>query len=653
MKKLIIFVLIYLPFMAIAQEVELHEMQTGYFVPLGEEVPTDFSYRLSRKSGSGSFEVIGEFSAPATKNEYTQQLQVFHNQHPLLMLPIESQIDRIWEIASAPQNNERLPILSPVIENLALGRAFSDTTVSVGQTYQYKIEKISGGQIVSTNLTVERAYFRPREVILPDAEYFKHTLFEGKVVMQWLLFDKNGLTGVEVYRQDNLRGGFNRIDIPVGFRQNLDSTFIHITDTTANQFEVYEYKLRPYDFFGNPGAFTQVAKISNFTTHDFPKLETFSAVALDNRQVKIQWQMEYKPFIRSIKILRSMSFDDGFEEITEVSPSDSAFVDVLPISMENYYYRLRVNGPDEIGVTSSSTFVLYESDLVPDPPAQVAARTMDRGVHLKWEDRQRNIHGYYVYRQFRDEGFVQISEPVLRDSIGIYQFVDSTQNLRGDRFYDYAIKSISDSYVLSPFSDTLTARPGITVAIASPRNLRGRKADGKVHLFWEDQSIVDNNLIGYKLFRKKSFDEEFKVLHDSLLSTQTNHFTDTLIEKGYAYDYAVKSYNYFGGQSEFSDTIQFAFYLPLPSPPAGVKAQKTSEGIRILWGKVFLNDLKGFSVYKYLPDQEPLLVAELLGDEQHFVDDQVQKGQLYFYYVTSKNEQEIEGRASEVVSVRY
>ena len=653
MKQIIIFVLAFLPAVIQAQEYPPQETQNGYFILLGEEVPYDFAYRISRKEGDEDFEIVDEIRIPNSRAAYEQKLKESHALFPLLPMPIELQINRVWEIANNPQNDELLHVVHPVIENLALGRAVSDTAVQVGRVYQYKIDKVVAGEVISSRLTDKKTYFQPREVILPKATYLKHTLFGNDIISQWLLIGNVGLAGFEVFRRDNLRGDFRKISISTKFRQNMDSTFVHVKDTTANQFEVYEYKLLPFDHYGNPGTFTSIAKIGNFTKHDFPVLEKFKAIALDNRQVKIQWQMEYKPFIRSIKILRSMSFDTDFVEIAEVSPSDSSFVDVLPISMENYYYRLRINGPDEVDVTSSSIFILYESDLVPEPPTRVGARANEGGVDLIWEDRKRNIFGYYVYRRYGNDGFAQISDPVLRDSTGIYHFTDSAQNLRGDRFYDYAIKSISDSYVLSPFSDTVTTRPGIAVSIASPRNLRGRKADSKVHLFWDDLSAVDGNLMGYKVYRKKSFEEDFQVLNDSLLNARTNHFTDSLIEQGYSYDYAVRAYNYFGGQSAFSDSIKFDFYLPMPSPPAGVKAQKTSEGIRIVWGKTLVGELNGYNLYKYTPDQEPQLLTQLSSDQDHFLDDKVTRGQLYFYYVTSKNDQQIEGRPSKVVSLRY
>ena len=92
--------------------------------------------------GDEDFEIVDEIRIPNSRAAYEQELRVSHAQFPLLLMPIESQIDRVWEIANAPKNNEPIPIVHSVIENLALGRAITDTAVQIGKMYQYKIDKV-------------------------------------------------------------------------------------------------------------------------------------------------------------------------------------------------------------------------------------------------------------------------------------------------------------------------------------------------------------------------------------------------------------------------------------------------------------------------------------------------------------------------------
>ena len=394
MKKLILSMLLFWAAFGYAQDLKMFETPNGYFVTLGKDLPRDFSYRISRRQGDQSFLLMGEAKAPSSKEEYRQRVYRLQKEFPKLPKPNENQIQRIWEHISKSGSADRMYVISYAIENLGAGLAWHDTTAESGKPYQYKIEKVINGQVMSTQLTQAKVYLPPSDVDLPGAVYFKHDLYTGNINVRWLLLRKNAIAGFDVFRQDNLRGGYRQLSIPVGYAQNLDSTFIHVNDTLANKFEVYEYKLRPFDQFGNPGAFTEVTKIANFTHHDFPTLRSFKAVALKDRQIKLQWSMDFKPFIRSIKVLRSMSFDSAFVEIGEVSPGDSTYIDVLASSMENYYYRLKLNGPEDVSISTSSTFILYESDLQPDRPTGLAARTAEGGVELRWGDHQRNVFGY-------------------------------------------------------------------------------------------------------------------------------------------------------------------------------------------------------------------------------------------------------------------
>lgn len=645
-------VLIFVAIPALAQKDQLRQSPKGIFIMAGSEAPYDFTYQLSRKDArERSFTPVARGKIPAGKEEYRSRIRHFQKIFPRLPSPNENQIDRIWTLIDAKKNQESLFILHPVIERLSLGLALLDSNAVKGKKYSYRMEKIRDNEVIASINLGEIVFDPPGEVPLPQARFHKHKFINDKLSLQWIFLEKGALGGFEIYRRDNLKGDFHPVKIPIGYAHNLDTTFVFVNDTVAKRYEVYEYRLRPYDLLGNPGAFTPIAKVNTFTAADFPFLRKFKAVALANREIKLSWTIDFKPFIRNIQVTRSLSFDSGFVAIAEVSPRDSTYTDVLPRSMENYYYRLMIHGPDGIALPTSSTFVLYESNLRPEAPQNVAIRAVEGGAKLSWEDLQRNVFGYYIFRREKNEGFIQISEPVIVNPKGQYHYVDTTLSLRGDRMYDYAVKTISDSYVLSQFSDTVTVRPDIEVPIGAPRNFRGREADDKVYLFWDD--LVDRNLMGYKVFRKKTFETEFNMLHDSLLTAGTNHFTDSSMEKGYAYDYAVKAYSFFGSESNFSNALQFKFYLNLPTPPPGVKAHKVREGIRIVWGDVLTDDLESFNLYRYSTGSKPTRITTVSANRHDFLDPDVEHGQLYFYYVTSSNKQEIEGRPSEAVSVRY
>jgi hypothetical protein len=102
-----------------------------------------------------------------------------------------------------------------------------------------------------------------------------------------------------------------------------------------------------------------------------------------------------------------------------------------------------------------------------------------------------------------------------------------------------------------------------------------------------------------------------------------------------------------------SNQVQVAFYLATPIPPNGIKAQSSGDAILVSWGDVLLPDLNAFLIYKYKPGEKPERIGTVSSDKHHFMDEEVTKGELYFYYVTSQNSAEIEGQPSAAVAARY
>jgi fibronectin type 3 domain-containing protein len=434
---------------------------------------------------------------------------------------------------------------------------------------------------------------------------------------------------------------------------NVDTTFVVVQDTLVSKHEVYEYRIRPYDWLGNTGEMTEPVRTNTFTSHDFPYLRRFTTRPLEDRKVELKWVIENRPFLRSIKIMRSMEFDSAFIEVAEVSPFDSAYVDVLPVSMENYYYRLILNGPDEVSIPTSATSGMYQSKEAPAAPDDIIARTIKGGVALFWSDRQNNVFGYKVYRGSDAGDFQLVGETVPFTASRKFHYQDTSSVLQGHQTYAYAIKTISDSYVESPFSDTVFARPDIPINLLTPVKLKARKMGNNVLLVWEDLTVRDSNVAGYRVHRKTSNEPDFKPLTDEILPSYTNHFTDTAIEKGYIYQYIVKACSRYGDESKSSAVVEAAFYIPLPAPPHAVTAYAVRDGVQLSWDEVMDKSLANYVIYKQHPGSEMTRLGEVPRDRNHFTDSTAVKGELSFYYVASKNESEVEGPKSEAITVRY
>lgn len=657
MNKLIVNLLaiVILPWEAQAQGESnfAHSSPQGIYLYLGNEFPDDFAYRISRKTSArnSEYEEVTVVRQPTSQAQLTENILTYNGLIPNLPLLSTDDSYRLWDHTLRYDDIDSLLVANGAVTYLSLGVAYLDTAAQQGESYQYLVEKVRGGQAFSSQETEPVTYGTIPD--FPPVDFFNHHYDSDlSLQMQWLLFERSTVSGFNIYRRDNLQGGFSQLSIPMMATMNVDSTFIIFQDSTVDRFQVYEYYLRPYDHFGNLGEPTDTVKRSSFSDYDFPYLQSFDAVGLENRQMRISWRLdEQKPFIRSIQVMRSMVFDSGFVQIAEVPPTDTVFIDHVPVAMENYYYRLILNGPDEVSIPTMATAGLYEESEQPEPPTNISVEPTETGANLRWEDLQNNVYGFYVYRMqgFSNE-LEQISSLIHPDTSRQYIYADTSTVLRGNQHYSYAVKTENDGYLLSNFSDTVSVRPNIPTEVSTPTGLRTRKDGKSVYLFWNDLQNVQTDVMGYRVYRQSNRQDSLQLLVE--FPATANHFRDTTTEEGYAYRYAIQALDFFGAESSLSRPAQVDLYLNLPVPPSGIKAHSTGDGIRISWGEVRQPRLRQYHLYRYVPGENPLQIAEIPQGQFGYTDQTTQSGKLYFYYLTSVNNAQMEGSSSESVSVR-
>jgi hypothetical protein len=425
-------------------------------------------------------------------------------------------------------------------------------------------------------------------------------------------------------------------------------------DSTIEKHQYYSYFLIPVDYVGNTGIPGDTASVHAFFEGDTPYLKKFKVYNTGkNRQLKVTWDFEQKPFIRSLIIERSREFDRDYKKIVEVSPFDTSYLDYVETAHENYYYRLIWMGPDSMSIPSVVASGIYIGEEVPEPPDDVVGYPVEEGVLLNWEDDQRGALGYFVFRSSRSvDSLIQISDQIPFDSSRKFQYLDSSSLIFGDQFYQYSIKTVNDNYLLSGFSDTIVIRPGKKTIVRTPFGLKGRKHELSVYLSWQDQSLVDRNLLGYKLFRRRSDQQSYQPIHEDLLSAKTNHFQDKDIEKGKGYVYKLKAYDMFGSESGYSDSLFVIFPLAKPLPPPAIQALNANEGITIRWGEVAQSNLAGYNIYRYSEGKSPEKIKQLKNTFSNYTDPDTEVGERYFYFMRCVNVQGIEGPPSNTIVVK-
>lgn len=170
-------------------------------------------------------------------------------------------------------------------------------------------------------------------------------------------------------------------------------------------------------------------------------------------------------------------------------------------------------------------------------------------------------------------------------------------------------------------------------------------------MFAEDPTIS-----GYQVFRKyvsNNSKAEFKPVIDSILSPKQNNFVDVSSKEFGNYEYAVKVYDIFGKESDLCSSISINILSEAVLVPSGITAISIDEGIKISWQISSLNKIKEFVLYRYMRGEESKNIATITSNKPlEFIDASAKIDNLYFYFLKSVSELNMESDPSEEVGIR-
>jgi fibronectin type 3 domain-containing protein len=580
---------------------------------------------------------------------FISNIEKYENLLPYLPPISPDARDSLWNVSQ--DISKSLTYLPNVtLYYLSMGLAYLDEDVEPGETYTYAISYMKDGQRTERE-SDPIIYGESAE--LPIASY-ESSHYEGQSVKtMWSCPMVPTLHSFKAFRQDNDRGDFIDVHGPMIYTKSGNDTLtITCYDTSAVEHYSYKYILKAVDLFSNLGPSSDTITLNSFYSSDLPYLKRFKVENTGaNRQLKVRWEFESKPYLRGIVIERSREFDRDYRRIAEVAATDTVYYDYVDEAHENYYYRLRWIGPDSVSAPTVVAAGHYIGTEVADSIGDLTATTVENGVLLEWTDYQPFVLGYMIYRrQVGQDSFIQVAPQHPFDSIGEQAFIDTSEELSGNMFYEYYVSVINDNYLISKPSDTVRSRPGIKRVLRSPSGLRARKHEGTVHLLWDDMQQFEPDLYKYEVYRMRLGEDSLSILEASL-NAESNHFKDENITRGSAYGYAVKVFDRYGNTSELSDTLFVAFPFQRPIPPSGIKAFVTDNAVEIRWDEFNNQPDVQYKVYRSTNGNTPLEIATVGYTFDRYQDSDAQVGQELIYYVTTVDKNGMESEPSEKVIV--
>ena len=639
----------------------------GIYVALGTNLPTSsrpinggVAYIVDRRvSGEAGWQEIATISAPASIEEFRSRLE---RAMPFVPVPIslsQIRVDTLWQIISKYGDATRLQFWSgALLVRLASGMVYLDTTAQPSAMYQYRVSLVDrSGRALAVFVSNVESF--PQTSLLPKLRLFEKSSDTKQVILAWTSGRGKRASIFKAYRQAGMSGEYQPVAVLSFFNSRHDSTFYVIVDTMVHPLQGYRYYLLPMDYYGNPGVASDTATLGTYDFQQVPLPDFIHAASLDSMAgIRVSWRLPEPQLVRNLTIYRSTDFDTGYARLSGVATSDTSYTDQNVMPMIKYFYYLVMHGPlGELSPPSAKVFGMYISPVGPVAPGIISAAGVTHGVRLSIVGTDIHQLNYQVYRNDGITPELHLISGLVPRKDSITVFEDTSTTLSGELTYSYAARAENASHDFSQFSDTVHVRPLITTHPPTPLGLNATIEGKMVQLYWNDMRPTDNAISGYSIFRREiergKKESKFVKLNDTLLSVSRNRFTDTTAMEGRTYEYAVRDYDFFGGESQMSMATLVEIPEVQPIPPGGVRAMVDKNGILVQWDKTLQSSIREYRVYRYQRRLRPIRISiRRPAEALETLDKNARKGNLYFYYVTAVNSKGAESERSNEVGIR-
>ncbi|MGE0352105.1 MAG: fibronectin type III domain-containing protein [Gemmatimonadales bacterium] len=624
---------------------------SGVYVWLGGSVgsrahPVDgvVAHRLERRRpGAGAWERVDEVQAVASADGFFSRLDRATRSAVVAALRQPNEA-AAWEyIVRFPRADSLARIIGDDRIRLALGIYALDTRVHPGETWEYRIGAVAAAGSVGRTVMTAPVGFPAR----PDFRPVNTARVEDgdSTAVIWWRIPTAGhpVRSVEVWRRRGREGDFSRVDSITSFIASGDTLFGRFEAHGLEPRAIYEYYAVPRDIFLNRGTAGDTATVYTVQALRYRLPDSLSAESDDTMGIVLRWRLAQPELVRAIQIFRAPSQDSGWRQIAELPRDARMFVDRQAPEMRITYYRLAVVGPrNEASPPTAAVFGYFQSSMPPAPPygLQAQAGPGGRGVRLTWlRNGGRELSGYYLFTTPRAVDSITSGTPLTQAggliAPGDTTWLDTLSALVPGREYTYVLQAVSRSNVRSGYSNPAFFAPASPAGIARPTGLRGFVDGTAVQLFWDDMGAVDLGVAGYRVYRRMagSRDTAFTPLTPEALPGNINTWTDTTVDAGRVYEYAVRGVDRAREQSAPSVPVRVAIPLPRPPAPAALRATAGPDGITVSWAEI--EGLAGtVRVFRYLRGGRAGRLAEVQTADASYLDRTAQPGRRYYYYAT-------------------
>lgn len=434
--------------------------------------------------------------------------------------------------------------------------------------------------------------------------------------------------------------------------QLIDRVEMHIRDTSRIVGE-FIYTIQPYDRLGLWHAPLKGIYAENYTTLSSPSIIRFYSNVLEgSKSIKLSWKSAVPERIRGYEVFRSQEYKGPYARIATLPSEDTMYVDHVEGVMRNFFYYVQIIDQHGPGFRSIIQFVTPSMMEKPMPPVEPLAEMVPGGIKISWPtwDGMHHVRGYYVYRKDADTtSWTQVS-PYLPAVGTAMSFIDSSEQLKPELQYEYAVKSESTSYILSDLSEHAWGRPGKSRIVASPESFGWRYLDdGQLLFYWNDARNADPFIKSYHIFETDHQGTIKKQLTTEPLSSSVTTWINHEKNPGEKY-YCIQVEDTWGNKSGCNSPVKPAVKDYIIHPDL-LLAHPVTNGYRLSWGTPTSANVKEILLYEINTSGNPFLVKSFKTDANSYVIPALKEDQAKTFYITYKMLDGKESDASDAVTL--
>lgn len=621
----------------------------GIYIDVNDLEMAKKGYVVLRKgSGEDEFALIRHIVALQSIASVQQRIKELLFIFPESGSLSDSLAQSLWQAWEDPLKQQQYLSLQIPQIRIGFGLGLIDTTAVLGKDYSYKIVAVDGSEY-NANMTYRLPkvdFSAIKSIEVDPGEAFPILRFRSAIGQAAPLFD--------VFRRVRGSGSeFRPVYSTRGISGNSqnDSIIYYLQDTTALQSVRYEYCLIGKDLFGNLGTSSDTVSLQVGGFRNINRGFNVRTAAIDGG-IKIYWEpLEQRYALQNILLYRSDNYDTNYQLLATVPVTDTSYIDQSVRAGKSYYYQLVMQGESGVSFPTARVSGIATGIVNILPPTRVHAYMKENLPALDWQHMDSiNVAGFYIYRSFDANGKLsQISNFIpYHAEQQSYHYQDSSVTI-GDVISYYAIAAVSHTQSLSPLSEVvkLSIPKGAKMEIAAPRQLRYLWLDReRISITWYDMEKILNGVNYYQVYRKSK--DEISFPTSVFAKVETNEFVDTLSQAG-SYDYAIQVVIDSARTSALSSAIQVEKVVDKPLAPLKIRLYMADDSKLLIQWDRSATAMKAYNIYRSAGKADPELVKTIPGSQFEYLDAEIKKDNMYYYFVTSVDSNSIESERSQLV----